>query len=589
VRTGGSRWSIATRTCHHSTPHGASLDDDVGSAVLSNNISDDNFPKRIPDIMSNQLQAVELVEYDSKTSSRNGKSMKSENGLRKVMKWDTSSPRFSYSVVEEQFSMGQVPMSASSRNQDKLRAFMFQHFMPRGNITGDYYIYTKWRAIQRLIASTSSVFGTQALVMALGVRSGKGLGIAAATAWVLKDALGKLSRILWASRFGARFDTDAKKWRFRSSILYASGSALEILTYLTPNFFIYTAAAANALKQMSMLTSSATRNAIYRSFARNSDNIGDVTAKGEAQIAIVDLVGMFVGIGLSRITNASRKRLVCTFVVLSILDLTCLFQEIKSVVFNRLNFERGEVVFKKMFDQMLTEKEKDSSLEYVTPEEAARKEKIFLPAKVAESLFVSWSKLQVNTDVLSKSMNIFKFNADPSVAVEGEESGKVMVTLDVSIPSNPFALLRHKLFQLWTKPKGYIQGFVDEKGNVIPVVLTPQALLHRQGTPRDIFRALLVVHYILHQYERESCPFDWKQCFKYGLRQAVTKIDNDDNSENVFLEKNRLHADGLLNRLQQGKDFLKEEEGCIEGLQNVGWDVTKCIQSNIRNRVDFGA
>ena len=44
-----------------------------------------------------------------------------------------------------------------------------------------------------------------------------------------------------------------------------------------------------------------------------------------------------------------------------------------------------------------------------------------------------------------------------------------------------------------------------------------------------------------------------------------------------------------MNRLQQGKDFLKEEEGCIEGLQNVGWDVTKCIQSNISNRVDFGA
>lgn len=37
---------------------------------------------------------------------------------------------------------------------------------------------------------------------------------------------------------------------------------------------------ANSFKQMSMLTSSATRNTIYRSFARG-ENIGDITAKGE--------------------------------------------------------------------------------------------------------------------------------------------------------------------------------------------------------------------------------------------------------------------------------------------------------------------
>ena len=113
--------------------------------------------------------------------------------------------------------------------------------------------------------------------------------------WVLKDALGKVSRILWASNYGRKFDQDSEKWRFRSSIIFATGSLFEIFTYLRPQFFLYIAAAANALKQMSMLTSSATRNTIYKSFARNSDNIGDVTAKGEAQIAIVDLLGMGAG------------------------------------------------------------------------------------------------------------------------------------------------------------------------------------------------------------------------------------------------------------------------------------------------------
>lgn len=71
-----------------------------------------------------------------------------------------------------------------------------------------------------------------------------------------------------------------------------------------------------------MLTSSATRNALYNSFRKldgsndggnasnsttvgyrrgsgGSENIGDITAKGEAQIAVVELFGIASGICLS--------------------------------------------------------------------------------------------------------------------------------------------------------------------------------------------------------------------------------------------------------------------------------------------------
>ncbi|CAN0427582.1 unnamed protein product, partial [Ectocarpus sp. 13 AM-2016] len=54
-----------------------------------------------------------------------------------------------------------------------------------------------------------------ALLLALGIKA-KRLGAAAAMSWVLKDALGKFGRILWASKMGRRFDSDAKRWRFRS-------------------------------------------------------------------------------------------------------------------------------------------------------------------------------------------------------------------------------------------------------------------------------------------------------------------------------------------------------------------------------------
>ncbi|CAN0365917.1 unnamed protein product, partial [Ectocarpus sp. 13 AM-2016] len=174
-----------------------------------------------------------------------------------------------------------------------------------------------------------------ALLLALGIKA-KRLGAAAAMSWVLKDALGKFGRILWASKMGRRFDSDAKRWRFRSSLLYAAGNGLEIVTYVFPASFLVLAAMANSFKQMSMLTSSATRNTIYRSFARG-ENIGDITAKGEAQIAVVDVLGMLSGIGLCTLVGTSRQTIVAAYVILSLVDISAIYNEIRAVCFSVLN------------------------------------------------------------------------------------------------------------------------------------------------------------------------------------------------------------------------------------------------------------
>lgn len=234
--------------------------------------------------------------------------------------------------------------------------------------------------------------------------------------------------MLWAGR---SFDSDAKRWRFRSSLLYAGGSTLEVLTFACPPLFLLFATLATCLKQISMLTSTATRNAIYRSFTavrdlrpegagrrsssarsrrgttreqsgfkRNetvaspsgrprtsafahsrpslspplshpphapplaqadtkSDNIGDITAKGEAQIAIIDLLGMIVGIVAARFVipaltagaaggDAARgvvfPRIFALYLSLCALDVFAIYREIRAVVFSRLNHEvRTEV------------------------------------------------------------------------------------------------------------------------------------------------------------------------------------------------------------------------------------------------------
>jgi len=178
-------------------------------------------------------------------------------------------------------------------------------FLPEG-VYPNYYKFIQWRMVQRFINAIVHVFGTQSLLMGLGIQNQKNkaaatLGLSAALNWVLKDALGKIVRMVWASKMGRKFDPDAKRWRYRSSLLFALGNGLEVMTYVFPNLFLVLATMANSFKQMSMLTSSATRNALYNSFRDGTkENIGDITAKGEAQIAIVDLFGIMSGVLLSR-------------------------------------------------------------------------------------------------------------------------------------------------------------------------------------------------------------------------------------------------------------------------------------------------
>ncbi len=126
--------------------------------------------------------------------------------------------------------------------------FIHHTFIPE-DVSPDYASFTRWRCTQRFLSATVNVFGTKALLIALGVNS-KNLGAIATTSWVLKDALGKLGRILWAGKMGQRFDSDAKRWRFRSSLFYGIGSGLEIATHIVPSFFILFASCGNILKQV---------------------------------------------------------------------------------------------------------------------------------------------------------------------------------------------------------------------------------------------------------------------------------------------------------------------------------------------------
>ena len=400
-------------------------------------------------------------------------------------------------------------------------------FVPPEKMGHDYYNYTYWRMAQRLLSAQTSVFGTQSLLMALGIKQDK-LGIAAATTWVLKDALGKCSRMFWASQHGRRFDVDAKRWRFRSAILFATGNALEIITFIFPPMFLLLAASANALKQMAMLTSSATRNTIYKSFARKANNIGNITAKGEAQIAVIDLLGMFLGVAFSKMLGMSRWKIATAFLVLSAGDIFCIYNEIRSVCFASLNYERTGIVLgsinRMLDDEHLAQNSDENLLPGVpTPETVAQSEKLLLSSKYGEEMFRSWSSMDGSVHRLNRFMEVF----DPKE--------KFVITLDAKV--------------------------INVGGKLEYQRLVPQVLLHTSATHFDVFRVLCVVHRADFLLQKEK---------------------------NLSVLTGSVAEDKLLSVLRESYAFTKRfTRGIVNGLRTEGWDMGKFTYGSIMTRVEW--
>mmetsp|Transcript_7612 Transcript_7612/g.10828 ORF Transcript_7612/g.10828 Transcript_7612/m.10828 type:complete len:660 (-) Transcript_7612:228-2207(-) len=278
-------------------------------------------------------------------------------------------------------------------------------FLPEG-VAPSYYKFVKWRFLQRYVNANVHVIGTQSLLLGLGLKT-KNLGLSAAMNWVLKDALGKMTRMLWASKMGRKFDSDAKRWRFRSSLLFALGNFLEIVTYIFPQLFLLWATLSNCFKQISMLTSSSTRTALYNSFRDGSrENIGDIVAKGEAQIAVVDLLGIGSGVMLSRLIGMSTRRVLLLYIMLQTFEIFCMYKEISAVEFRVLNFERLIQVVNKFVEST----EEQSHVVIPTPTEMSKSEKIFLPPQDLERraiAFGSMGRAKLAPDELSNLMTIF--------------------------------------------------------------------------------------------------------------------------------------------------------------------------------------
>nr|KYP70734.1 UPF0420 protein C16orf58 isogeny [Cajanus cajan] len=216
-------------------------------------------------------------------------------------------------------------------------------FFPSGypySVNEGYLRYTQFRALQHVTSAALSVLSTQSLLFAAGLRPTPAQ--ATAVSWILKDGMQHVGKLI-CSNWGARMDSEPKRWRLLADVLYDIGIGLEVLSPLCPHLFLEVAGLGNLAKGMAVVAARATRLPIYSSFAKEG-NLSDLFAKGEAFSTLFNVVGIGVGIQLASTVCASMQGKFVVGPLLSILHIYSVSEEMRATPINTLNPRRTAMV-----------------------------------------------------------------------------------------------------------------------------------------------------------------------------------------------------------------------------------------------------
>jgi hypothetical protein len=269
-----------------------------------------------------------------------------------------------------------------NNDSDKMTSFqsvayenVISHFLPAKFPTSVAEGYGRFAGLSfcaSVAGSAAMVLSTQTLLLAVGIvgQQQSASIMAGALNWVLKDGIGQLGGVWFASYMGrstSQFDANPKYWRMMAAIALDIAAFLEICSpLLSAGWVLPMASIANVGKNIGFLTASASRAALHQSLAL-SGNLADVTAKAASQALGASLFGTAIGIGLSPVLD-DVPHFAMGFFCLSIVHQTCNYWSLKSVPLGHFNRHRLHLVL----DEYL------STGRTLAPSEVAARE-IFLP------------------------------------------------------------------------------------------------------------------------------------------------------------------------------------------------------------------
>ena len=263
------------------------------------------------------------------------------------------------------------------RQIDNIRDSLFPQ---KTSVTSDYWDYAKYRFTQRIASSCMTVLATQQMLAAIGLGASRSIPAAAALNWVLKDGLGRLGKLSVATNFGRSFDSDVKRLRFSSSLVYTGAVFIETITPFFPKHFLAIATVANVGKSIGITTGNVVRPPIQKTFALE-ENLGEIAAKTSAQQVLADNIGLALGVLVmkfqTKFVSLALQRAVplALFPILASIDLVSIHKQLKSVQLRTVNKERAEIIA----EAFVREKKLATQLQ------VAEKERLLFPARLDAS------------------------------------------------------------------------------------------------------------------------------------------------------------------------------------------------------------
>ena len=293
----------------------------------------------------------------------------------------------------------------------KKRAFLRQidnirdSFLPqKSSVTSDYWDYAKYRFTQRIASSCMTILATQQMLAAIGLGASRSIPAAAALNWVLKDGLGRLGKLSVATNFGRSFDSDVKRLRFSSSLVYTGAVFIETITPFFPKHFLAIATVANVGKSIGITTGNVVRPPIQKTFVLE-ENLGEIAAKTSAQQVLADNIGLALGVSVMKFQTKfvplalQRAVPLALFPILASIDLVSIHKQLKSVQLRTVNKERAEIIA----EAFVREKSVASQLE------VAEKERLLFPARLdASALPLRVTSLGIACSTLDSLASAFK-------------------------------------------------------------------------------------------------------------------------------------------------------------------------------------
>ncbi|KAG2490919.1 hypothetical protein HYH03_010832 [Edaphochlamys debaryana] len=180
-------------------------------------------------------------------------------------------------------------------------------FLPEGypaSVSPDYISFQAWDTVQALCSYVRGMLTSAAIMRGVGVGEQASTPLAAVFTFFVRDMAGMLGGILFAYLEGSGFDSCAKQWRLFADVTNDLGMTVELASPLLPrSAFLPCAVFGSIARSVTGVAGGATRAALTQHFAVRGNN-ADVAAKEQSQETATTIIGMVVGMAVTRLLNA---------------------------------------------------------------------------------------------------------------------------------------------------------------------------------------------------------------------------------------------------------------------------------------------